>query len=278
MRRACTVATYPTKFGPIIFKDGDLVNNFRTMRKYGFTGVDLFVNGATREKMQEYKRIMEGEGIHTATFLAIYLAENGVRLSEKNPVRRQKNLDMVREQLDNARFFQADGLAMGFIRGGFDPATETKEEAMDRIGDALKTLGAYADSIGTKILLEPINRYEINTLPTATESTDFIRNRGLRGVGLLLDTFHMNIEDRSLGDSIRYAADNIINIHMADSNRLALGDGHLDVAEVLQALKDVNFCGHTTLEAFSDDPEYSLRRTKETLDRIGQEIGITFEE
>ena len=276
MRLACTVATYPTKFGPIIFKDGNLKENFQIMHRYGFTGVDLFVNETSPEKLREYRCMLDDNGIHVATFLAIFLSENGVRLSETDPARRIKNLDLVKKQLDNARFFDADGLAMGFIRGGYDEKTEHKADALKRIGEALEELGEYAASIGTNILLEPINRYEINTINSAVEGEDFIRQYELKGVGLLLDAFHMNIEDKSLGDSIRYARDHIINLHVADSNRHALSEGHLDVREVLQALKDIDFQGHVTLEAFSSDPEEALRKTRHVLQNIGSELGISF--
>lgn len=278
MRLACTAATYPTKFGPIIFKDGNLNEDFRLMRRYGFTGVDLFVNDPTSEKLREYRRILDDNGVHVATFLAIFLSENGVRLSESNPALRERNLDLVKKQLDNARFLNADGLAMGFIRGGYDEKTERKEDALGRIAEALTTLGDYAASIGTNVLLEPINRYEINTINTAIEGTDFIDRNHLNGVGLLLDAFHMNIEDKSLGDSIRYSKDHIINLHVADSNRYALGEGHLDVAEILEALKDIDFKGHVTLEAFSQNPEESLAQTRRVLDEVGDRIGLRFGE
>lgn len=278
MRLACTAATYPTQFGPIIFKDGNLKENFKVMRRYGFTGVDLFVNDSTPEKLREYRDIMDSNGIHVATFLAIFLAENGVRLSESDPQLRIRNLDLVKRQLDNARFFNADGLAMGFIRGGYDEKTERKEDALERIAEALTTLGEYADSIGTKVLLEPINRYEINTINTAIEGTDFIRQNNLKGVGLLLDAFHMNIEDKSLGESIRYSKDYAVNMHLADSNRHALSEGHLDVQEVLCALRDIDFKGHTTLEAFSSNPEESLAKTRRVLDEVGSKLGMTFGE
>lgn len=275
MKLGCAVSTYPTKFGPIVFKDGKLDENFAMMREYGFTGVDLFCSKLTAEKKLEFRTTLEKHGVSMATFLAIFLSENGVKLSEKDPDKRLRNIDMVKEQLDNAAYFGASGLAMGFIRGGFDPE-EGKEPALARIAEALLELGEYAHSIGTNILLEPINRYEINTLNSAVETADFVRDNKLKGVGLLIDAFHMNIEDKSIGDSIRYCKDYTINAHMADSNRYALGEGHLDMKEVVTALDETDFKGYLTLEAFANDPRETLAKTRKVLDDLTKETGIIF--
>lgn len=278
MRLGCTVSTYPTKFGPIVFKDGDISKDFEIMRKYGYSGVDLFVNKTSPEVMKEYKQKLEYYDIRMATYLAIFLAENGVKLSESDPVKSLRNIDMVKHQLDNARFFNAKGLAMGFIRGGYEEGREEKSDALKRIAHSLSILGEYADSIGTKILLEPINRYEINTINTAIEGADFIKENNLKGVGLLIDAFHMNIEDKSIGDSIRYCGNHAVNMHMADSNRHELGEGHLDVKEMVQALNDINFDGFLTLEAFVQDAEKGLSQTREKLRILENELNFRFEE
>ncbi len=278
MRLGCAVSTYPTKFGPIVFKDGELEKNFEIMRKYGFSGVDLFVNNTSPEVMRQYKKTMEDYDIKMATYLAIFLAENGVKLSEKDPAKRVKNIELVKAQLDNARFFDARGLAMGFIRGGYEEGKEEKSDAMKRIAEALTELGEYAHSIGTKILLEPINRYEINTINTAVEGADFINDNKLKGIGLLIDAFHMNIEDKNIGDSIRYCGEHAVNMHMADSNRYALGEGHLDMKEVLVALNEIKFNGFLTLEAFVKDAEKDLCQTRQALRLLESELGFKFEE
>ncbi len=278
MRLGCTVSTYPTKFGPIVFKDGNLAENFKIMRKYGFSGVDLFVNSTSAEVMKEYKKMLEANDIKMATYLAIFLAENGVKLSESDPIKARKNIEMVKTQIENAKFFDAKGLAMGFIRGGYEADKEEKSDGLKRIAEALSELGEYADSLGTKILLEPINRYEINTLNTAIESADFIKENNLKGIGLLIDAFHMNIEDKSIGDSIRYCKDYTVNMHMADSNRYELGEGHLDMKEVLEALIETKFDGFLTLEAFVKDPEKGLKQTREILKAYEKKLGFKIEE
>ena len=82
---------------------------------------------------------------------------------------------------------------MGFVRGMHE-ADETEEDALKRIAEALGKIGEYARSIGSCVLLEPINRYEVNTLNSAVKTADFVRENHLDGVVLQPDMFHMNIE------------------------------------------------------------------------------------
>ena len=277
MRLGCTTAAYDTKFGPIVFRDGDLDHDFSLMRRYGMSAADMFVKKVPDSTLREYRRKLEAYEIRLATYIAIFLGENGVTLTEKDPGKRLRNLDLIREQLDAARFLNARGMAMGFIRGGYDAEKEKKEDAMKRMIEGLHVIGEYAASIGTKVLLEPINRYEINTVNTGIEAADLIRENQLEGVGLLLDCFHMNIEDRSFGETIRYANELVVNIHISDSNRYAPGEGHLPLGEVMQALLDIHFDGCAVLEAYSDQPEKSLQMTAKEMERLQQQLHFLFD-
>ncbi len=73
------------RYRPIVFKDGNLKKNFRTMQKYGFESVDLFIKKTSREQALEYKQMLNDHGISVATLFAIYLGEQGVKLSEPDP-------------------------------------------------------------------------------------------------------------------------------------------------------------------------------------------------
>lgn len=264
MKLACAVSTYPTSFGPIVFKDGNLAENFKLMTKYGYEGMDLFIKKTSQEQLQEYKKLIDSFGLQVASLFAIYLGESGVKLAEKDPELRIRNINLMKEQLDNAKFLGAVGLGLGYIRGEHSE-DETEEDAKKRIADALFEIGEYADNIGSSILLEPINRYEINTINSAQSAVDFIRNNNLKGVTLQLDMFHMNIEDKSIPYAIEYAKELISNVHISSSTRHAVGTGHFDFKEVTDALKKVGYDGFLTLEAFSNDADETLKLTAENV-------------
>lgn len=71
-----------------------------------------------------------------------------------------------------------------------------------------------------------------------------------KNVGILLDTYHMNIEENNIGDAIRTAGNKLVGLHVGENNRTAPGRGHLDWNEIYSALKDVNFSGRIVAEPF----------------------------
>ncbi|HJA25799.1 MAG TPA: sugar phosphate isomerase/epimerase [Candidatus Fournierella merdigallinarum] len=272
MKLGCAVSTYPTRFGPIIFKDGDLPQNAAVLQRNGYECVDLFVKETTRAQLREYRDVLAAHGLGVTTMFAIYLGENGVTLAERDKARQARNLDLVKQQIDNAVELGAKGLGMGFVRG-MHGEDESEQDALARIAWALAQAGEYAQSVGSCILLEPINRYEINTLNSAVKTMDFVRDNQLPGVLLQPDLFHMNIEDGPLDQTLRYVAPLIGNLHISSSNRRAVGEGHFDFVAILQTLLAVGYNGPLTFEGFADQPEAALRKTAENLRRCMKEAG-----
>ncbi|MCJ7647908.1 MAG: sugar phosphate isomerase/epimerase, partial [Candidatus Lokiarchaeota archaeon] len=121
-----------------------------------------------------------------------------------------------------------------------------------------------------RLTLEPVNRYESNFINTLNEGIEFIKRVGASNLGLLADTFHMNIEEVSIYDSIIQAKDYITHVHFADSNRWAPGCGHLDFVKIVQTLKKIGYQGYVSAEILPlPDPDSCARITAETLDKIG---------
>jgi len=96
------------------------------------------------------------------------------------------------------------------------------------------------------------NRWSIWSRPflihTAADGLELIERVGKENFGLLLDTFHMNIEDADIGDSIRTCGDRIFHFHVADSNRWHPGAGHLDFGSILERLEKTGYQGFVSGE------------------------------
>ena len=122
---------------------------------------------------------------------------------------------------------------------------------------ALKTCVKYAEEKKVLLLLEPINRYETNVINTLAEGSDLIREIESQHLKLIPDTFHMNIEERSLEESIVDAGAYIGYIHFADSNRLSPGWGHIDFFKIVSALKKTNYIGAVGIEVLPQPDDYS---------------------
>lgn len=116
--------------------------------------------------------------------------------------------------------------------------------ALDSVREAAET----AERAGVKLAIEPINRYEtylINSVATAARFADEV---GSVSVGVMIDTFHANIEDPDLPSAVLAAGDKLVHVHMADSNRQALGRGHLDVRGFVRVLQATGYRGALAME------------------------------
>jgi len=116
--------------------------------------------------------------------------------------------------------------------------------------ESVKTLGKTAKELGVIMSLEAVNRFETLVLNTAEEAVRFCQEVDNTNVKILLDTFHMNIEEDNFGDAIRTAGDLLSYMHIGEGNRKVPGQGHLPWAEIGQALRDIGFTGDIVMEPF----------------------------
>lgn len=249
MKIGISMATYQTKFGPIVLRDGTLEERIRLAADCGYDGVDLFSNISSREDASYAAEIFKREGLEVAMYIAISLGESGVDLASRDEEKLKTYLERMREQIEIARVLGASTIPIGFIRGA-RPEDETVEEYYERLASSLRLLGPFAKERGIKLCLEPINRYEINTFNSARESIEFLEKYSLENVGLLLDAFHMNIEDDGIPPMIRRCSGHIEHFHLPDNQRRACGTGCFDFEAIIGALRETGYDGYLSVEAF----------------------------
>jgi sugar phosphate isomerase/epimerase len=109
------------------------------------------------------------------------------------------------------------------------------------------------------VLIEPLNRYESRYLNTVADSAKIVAAADSANSGLLLDIFHMSIEERNIADAVRAASSLTRHVHLADNNRLLPGLGDIDWTSVFDALREISFDGVVNLEcSTSGDPAQTL--------------------
>ncbi len=113
---------------------------------------------------------------------------------------------------------------------------------------SVRETAIYAQAKNISIAVEPINRFETFLVNRVDQGLNFIKEVGLENVKLHLDTFHMNIEDSHMGEAILKAGSLLTSMHLSDSNRCAIGRGHINFKEILKALADIKFQGSLILE------------------------------
>jgi D-psicose/D-tagatose/L-ribulose 3-epimerase len=128
---------------------------------------------------------------------------------------------------------------------------EERKRDTDLLVDQLKKLSAYAGDHGVTLCVEPLNRFETSFMNLAQQAIEVVDRVGHPACGILLDTFHMNIEERSVGAALRAAGARLKHVHGCENDRGAPGSGHVPWHEVRDALKAINYDGPVVIESFT---------------------------
>lgn len=129
---------------------------------------------------------------------------------------------------------------------------EERAQDMAVLVEQLKALADYAGERGVVMGVEPLNRFETSFINLAEQVAEVVDRVGSPSCQIMLDTFHMNIEERSLGDAIRLAGKRLVHLHSCENDRGAPGSGHVPWADVAKALKDIGYDGPVVIESFTN--------------------------
>ena len=126
-----------------------------------------------------------------------------------------------------------------------------REQQRKRSAENMKILANYAEERGVKLAVEPLNRFETDFMNTVDQGLEFFDMIGFDNVGFLLDTFHMNIEEKNIGDAIKRAGKKLFNFHGSSNDRGTPGDDHLPWDNIVSGIKEINYNDYIVIEAFN---------------------------
>ena len=251
MKYGIALATFQLEFGDfgrIAFHGKDIKENLKVIKQLGYDGIDLFTKQMSDEDLKDIKTTINKLNLEVPLFVAIFLSQQGVNLSDSDEKNRLESIKKFKEQINYASMFGSK-MPLGFIRGNMKK-DDLETDYQVRLADSLQQLSEFAEDRGVKIVFEPINHHEVNSFLRVDQSIAFLEKYHLDKLELLIDTYHMNIEESSIEDAIKMASSRIGHVHITDSNGRAPGDGHLDYKAILQALKDVDYEGFLSSESF----------------------------
>jgi sugar phosphate isomerase/epimerase len=149
----------------------------------------------------------------------------------------------------------------------FEPP-RSDEESRAKLVESLGELARHGEQVGAKVFLEPLNRYEDYLINTLAQAVSIVQEVGSSAVSVIADTFHMSIEETTLGAAIRDAGAHIEHVQLGDSDRLEPGHGHYDWPETLDALESIGYDGWLAMECrLSGPPAEVLPRVSALLKR-----------
>lgn len=249
MRSAITICLVPeARSGPFVYH-GDLEVACAQAAQLGFHAIEIFPPGGDALDARLVRQVLHRNRLELAAVgTGAGKVVHQLTLTSPDPSVREKALGFAASLVDFAGAFGAPAI-LGSMQGRFEDGV-TRGQALGWLAAALEQLGPRAHGYGVPLLLEPLNRYESNLLNTLGQTLEFLGTLRTRNVRILADLFHMNIEEARPAEALRAAGPAVAHVHFADSNRLAVGLGHTDVAAVRDALLDIGYRGYLSAEIF----------------------------
>ncbi len=267
IQSAITVSLVPeAKGGPFVFWD-DLGAAFAKTSALGFDAIEIFPPSAKELPLSQVRDLMEKHSLKVAAIgTGAGWVKHKLHLTHPDEAVRKKAVEFIQGVINLAGFCGAPAI-LGSMQGRWEGAV-SREQALAWLAEALKELSARAAAQKQVFLYEPLNRYECNLFNRAEDAAAFLREHGLTNVKLLCDLFHMNIEEADIARTLRAVAAELGHVHFADSNRRAIGFGHLDFAPVAAALKDIGYTGYVSAEVLPlPDSDTAAKQTIESFRR-----------
>ncbi|HDO42240.1 MAG TPA: sugar phosphate isomerase/epimerase [Candidatus Bathyarchaeota archaeon] len=230
------------------------------IEKYGFEGVEIWGNELPR-RLKEIKEALSTSKIKLSTICSGYGGDllGADRKSRETAMKDIKERLKICADLGGIGVITVPTFSGPKISDLYPLYSDVREIEKKILIEECKILGEYADDVGAYILLEPLNRYESHLINRLQQAVEICKAVGREYVKIMADLFHMNIEEANIPKSIEEAEGYILHVHLADSNRLLPGYGHIDFKSGFDALKKIGYKNFMTLECqIPGKPEIEL--------------------
>ncbi|HIP73419.1 MAG TPA: sugar phosphate isomerase/epimerase [Anaerolineae bacterium] len=223
------------------FGDWPLPEAAAFLAELDFDGVELS-GDLSRYTAREAGQILQD---HNLTVFS--LTPQNVDLAHPDTAVRQQALDYYGRLLDFATELGNPLVSVHGYVGRVRPLTTLAEER-ELLVTAVRQIARRARQRDLPLVFELLNRYETHLINTGDDALQFLNEVGEANVAILLDAFHMNIEEQDMSGVMRRVGDKLGLYHMADSNRQAIGRGHIKLGDHLWALEDIGYAGPIIFE------------------------------
>lgn len=219
-----------------------------TLKEAGFDGVEIPIFNPATFDAAAFRKEVEKCGLE-CTSVSIVPAGSG--LGRDDIAERRKAQTHIKDCIQAAAEAGASLLSgplyspVGFFTGKRRTADEWSYAV-----EGWRELAPIAAEHDVQIGLEPLNRFETYFLTTAAEGAAFCYAVGHPSVGLLIDTFHANIEEKSIGGALKQAGRHLKHLHTCENDRGTPGTGNVNWPEFFAAIDEIGYDGWLTIESF----------------------------
>ncbi|MEM3503163.1 MAG: sugar phosphate isomerase/epimerase family protein [Nitrososphaeria archaeon] len=220
---------------------------FKMVSDIGYDDIELPLNEPENINIQLVKKLSKKFNIDVTTSVALPINANFMSVNEEE---REYARSFMKNCIQKASLMGSSVLG-GVIYAPWGKTDISKTPtSFDFLIDGLRDVDKYAKNLNVKLCVEPVNRFESNVINTASEGLSLIEKIGSDNIFLLLDTFHMNIEEKNIISTIKQVNKKVGHFHTCENDRGIPGTGHVPWEKVVNALKDINYEGYLVFEAF----------------------------
>ena len=205
------------------------------LAKLGFDGVELAIRDPAALDAERLAGLLARHGLELLSWTTgrSYF-EDHLCLTSADDTVRARAVERLSAHADFSARFRGAVVVVGQMQG-FGSDEPDRETANVRTVDCLRRVMPHAEPIGARFALEPVNRFEVGHNYTAAEVLPLVDRIGSPALDIMLDTFHINIEENSLIEPFELTAGRLRHLHVMDNHRGLFGAGHLDMAQILYA-------------------------------------------
>lgn len=219
----------------------DLSVSAKRLADAGIEFIELHGNHYGRDlgyKPKETLKILGDNGIKVSGICGMFSPDND--FSSNRAIQRQAAIDYIRRELDFAAEVGAGYILV--VPGAVGRACPYDDMEFERSVETLRIIADAFAKAEIKAAIEPIRSAEVSFCHTIADAKKYIEAVDHKAIGHINgDLYHMQVEENHLGEAIIDAGEMLTNLHMADSNRCALGDGSMDLDTIIMALYVIGY-------------------------------------
>jgi D-psicose/D-tagatose/L-ribulose 3-epimerase len=217
----------------------------------GFDWIEVPLESIADMDHQRGAEIIQAQGLGVSACAAMGPDRD---LIHPDPAIRQNGMTYVRQAIAAAQALGATNLIgpiYSAVGRTWQQAPDERARDVDLLVSNLSELAQYAAEHGVVLCLEPLNRFETSFLNLADQAIEVVDRVNHPACQIMLDTFHMNIEEKSFGAAIRAAGGRLRHFHACENDRGAPGSGNVPWGDVAQGLQDIGYDGPVVIESFT---------------------------
>jgi D-psicose/D-tagatose/L-ribulose 3-epimerase len=239
-----------------LFESPFTSNSYHLIKKFrdwGFDSIEIAIEETFHVNPSSLKKALDDNGMvcgSTCTALGPERDFRGTARQQQNAMDYMKGLVDIMAEINSP-------VLIGPLYSSVGRAEATEDHEYERQWEAvvknIKQLAEYASQRNLKLAIEPLNRYETDFINTCEQLMKLLDDVENEAAGILLDTYHMNIEEKNSEATIRLAGKRLYHFHACGCDRGTPGNDHINWNSIVHALNDINYDSSVVIESFTTD-------------------------